>query len=238
MIPGLRGLYITLVPGPTGSGTPPPTTPPKEHIMRMSRSKKFVAVAAVAALGFGVAACGDDDSSSDTTVAVDDTTGDTAGEDATGGETIVDVAVSNPEFAYLVSLLQTAGLVETLAGEGPFTVLAPTDAAFLALAQELIGPEATLDDLTAAMSEDPAVLEYVLLSHVISGNVLAADTVELDGTEVEALSGEKLTIASDGATVSFTTGASTSTVTAADVTASNGVIHVLDKVIIPLEQQS
>jgi len=135
-------------------------------------------------------------------------------------------------------LLQTAGLVETLAGEGPFTVLAPTDAAFLALAQELIGPEATLDDLTAAMSEDPAVLEYILLSHVISGNVLAADTVALDGTEVEALSGEKLTIASDGATVSFTTGASTSTVTAADVTASNGVIHVLDKVIIPLDQQS
>lgn len=201
----------------------------------MSRSKKFTAVVAVAALGFGVAACGDDDdSSSDTTVAVDDTTGDTVA----GGETVVDVAVANPDFAYLVSLLQTAGLVETLAGEGPFTVLAPTDAAFLALAQELIGPEATLDDLTATMSEDPAVLEYILLSHVISGNVLAADTVALDGTEVEALSGEKLTIASDGTTVSFTTGASTSTVTAADVTASNGVIHVLDKVIIPLDQQS
>ena len=204
--------------------------------MRMNRSKKFAAVVAVAALGFGVAACGDDDdtSSSEDTVAVDDTTG----EDATGGETIVDIAVGNPDFAFLVTALEAAGLVETLAGEGPFTVLAPTDAAFLALAQELIGPEATLDDLAAALTEDPAILEYILLSHVIAGNVLAADTVALDGQEAEAVSGEMLTIASDGATVSFTTGASTSTVTAADITASNGVIHVIDKVIVPLDQQS
>ena len=202
----------------------------------MNRSKKFAAVVAVAALGFGVAACGDDDdtSSSEDTVAVDDTTG----EDATGGETIVDIAVGNPDFAFLVTALEAAGLVETLAGEGPFTVLAPTDAAFLALAQELIGPEATLDDLAAALTEDPAILEYILLSHVIAGNVLAADTVALDGQEAEAVSGEMLTIASDGATVSFTTGASTSTVTAADITASNGVIHVIDKVIVPLDQQS
>jgi len=203
--------------------------------MRMSRSKKFAAVVAVAALGFGVAACGDDDdSSSDTTVAVDDT----AGDEAAGGETIVDIAVGNPDFAFLVTALEAAGLVETLAGDGPFTVLAPTDAAFLALAQELIGPEATLDDLAATLTEDPAILEYILLSHVIAGNVLAADTVALDGQVADAVSGEKLTVASDGTTVSFTTGASTSTVTSADITASNGVIHVIDKVIIPLDQQS
>ncbi len=201
----------------------------------MSRSKKFAAVVAVAALGFGVAACGDDDdSSSDTTVAVDDT----AGDEAAGGETIVDIAVGNPDFAFLVTALEAAGLVETLAGDGPFTVLAPTDAAFLALAQELIGPEATLDDLAATLTEDPAILEYILLSHVIAGNVLAADTVALDGQVADAVSGEKLTVASDGTTVSFTTGASTSTVTSADITASNGVIHVIDKVIIPLDQQS
>jgi len=201
----------------------------------MSRSKKFAAVVAVAALGFGVAACGDDDdSSSDTTVAVDDT----AGDEAAGGETIVDIAVGNPDFAFLVTALEAAGLVETLAGDGPFTVLAPTDAAFLALAQELIGPEATLDDLAATLTEDPAILEYILLSHVIAGNVLAADTVALDGQVADAVSGEKLTVASDGTTVSFTTGASTSTVTSADITASKGVIHVIDKVIIPLDQQS
>ena len=204
--------------------------------MRMNRSKKFAAVVAVAALGFGVAACGDDDTSTDDTVAVDDTTDDTAGDAA--GETIVDIAVANPDFSFLVTALEAAGLVETLAGEGPFTVLAPTDAAFLALAQELIGPEATLDDLAATLTEDPAILEYILLSHVIAGNVLAADTVALDGQVADAVSGEKLTVASDGTTVSFTTGASTSTVTSADITASNGVIHVIDKVIIPLDQQS
>lgn len=204
--------------------------------MRMNRSKKFAAVVAVAALGFGVAACGDDDTSTDDTVAVDDTTDDTAGDAA--GETIVDIAVANPDFSFLVTALEAAGLVETLAGEGPFTVLAPTDAAFLALAQALIGPEATLDDLAAALTEDPAILEYILLSHVIAGNVLAADTVALDGQEAEAVSGEMLTIASDGTTVSFTTGTSTSTVTTADITASNGVIHVIDSVIVPLAQQS
>jgi uncharacterized surface protein with fasciclin (FAS1) repeats len=203
--------------------------------MRMSRSKKFAAVIAVAALGFGVAACGDDDtSSSDETVVVDDTTGD----DAAADSTIVDIAVGNPDFSFLVTALEAAGLVETLAGEGPFTVLAPTDAAFLALAQELIGPEATLDDLAATLTEDPAILEYILLTHVISGNVLAADTVELDGQDAESLSGEMLTVASDGTTVSFTTGASTVTVTAADIIGSNGVIHVIDKVIIPIAQQS
>lgn len=208
--------------------------------MRMNRSKKFAAVVAVAALGFGVAACGDDDTSTDDTVAVDDTTGD-ATDDTTGdaaGETIVDIAVGNPDFSFLVTALEAAGLVETLAGEGPFTVLAPTDDAFLALAQELIGPEATLDDLAAALTEDPAILEYILLSHVIAGNVLAADTVALDGQEAEAVSGEMLTVASDGTTVSFTTGTSTSTVTAADITASNGVIHVIDSVIVPVSQQS
>lgn len=207
--------------------------------MRMNGSKKFAAVVAVAALGFGVAACGDDDdTSSDDTVAVDESTDDTTGEDATGEETIVDIAVGNPDFSFLVTALEAAGLVETLAGEGPFTVLAPTDDAFLTLAQELIGPEATLDDLAAALTEDPAILEYILLSHVIAGNVLAADTVALDGQEAEAVSGEMLTIASDGMTVSFTTGASTSTVTAADITASNGVIHIIDSVIVPLDQQS
>jgi uncharacterized surface protein with fasciclin (FAS1) repeats len=73
---------------------------------------------------------------------------------------------------------------------------------------------------------------------VISGNVLAADTVALDGQDAESLSGEMLTVASDGTTVSFTTGASTVTVTAADIIGSNGVIHVIDKVIIPIAQQS
>lgn len=202
----------------------------------MSRSKKFAAVVAVAALGFGVAGCGDDDdtSSSDDTTVVDEVTDDTG---VAAEESIVDIAVGDPDFSFLVTALEAAGLVETLAGEGPFTVFAPTDDAFLTLAQELIGPDATLDDLAAALTEDPAVLEEVLLSHVISGTVLAEDTVALDGAEAETLSGEMLTVASDGMEVSFTTGGSTVNVVAADIVASNGVIHIIDAVILPLSQQ-
>jgi uncharacterized surface protein with fasciclin (FAS1) repeats len=203
--------------------------------MRMSRSKKFAAVVAVAALGFGVAACGDDD---DTSSSTDDAIEDITDGDGTAGDlTIVDLAADAGEFTFLLTAVEAAGLAETLAGEGPFTVLAPTDEAFLALAQELIGPDATLDDLAAALTEDPELLEYILLSHVISGSVLAADTEGLDGQEVETLSGEKLTISSDGFTVTFTTGGVTVTVVNADIVGSNGVIHVLDSVIIPVAQQ-
>lgn len=202
--------------------------------MRLTRTKKFAAVVAVAALGFGVAACGDDDDTSSADATEESVA---EGDDAAAG-TIVDVATEAGSFGFLLTAVEAAGLVETLNGEGPFTVLAPTDDAFLALAQELIGPEATLEDLQAAITEDPAVLENILLSHVISGNVLAADTAALDGQQVDAVSGEKLTVASDGSTVSFTTGASTVTVVTADIAASNGVIHVIDKVLIPLDQQS
>jgi len=204
--------------------------------MRMNRTKKFAAVVAVAALGFGMAACGDDD---DTSSTPDDAIEDITDGDGTAGDlTIVDLAVDSGEFTFLVTALELAGLVETLSGDGPFTVLAPTDDAFLALAQELIGPDATLDDLAAALTEDEELLSYVLLSHVISGSVLAADTAALDGQEVETLSGEMLTISSDGSTVTFTTGGRTVTVVNADIVGSNGVIHVLDSVIVPAAQQS
>jgi transforming growth factor-beta-induced protein len=204
--------------------------------MRMNRTKKFAAVVAVAALGFGMAACGDDD---DTSSTPDDAIEDITDGDGTAGDlTIVDLAVDAGEFTFLVTALELAGLVETLSGDGPYTVLAPTDDAFLALAQDLIGPDATLDDLAAALTEDEELLSYVLLSHVIAGSVLAADTVALDGQEVETLSGETLTISSDGSTVTFTTGGVTVTVVNADIVGSNGVIHVLDSVIIPAAQQS
>ena len=202
--------------------------------MRMNRTKKFAAVVAVAALGFGLAACGDDDDSSSSVDTVEDISN---GDDTAGDLTIVDIAAEAGDFTFLLAAVEAAGLAETLSGEGPFTVLAPTDEAFLALAQALIGPDATLEDLQAALLDDPELLEYILLSHVISGNVLAGDTVALDGQEVETLSGEMLTISSDGTTVTFTTGISTVTVVSADIVGSNGVIHVLDSVIIPLSQQ-
>jgi uncharacterized surface protein with fasciclin (FAS1) repeats len=203
----------------------------------MNRTKKFAAVVAVAALGFGMAACGDDDDTSSTPGdAIEDITD---GDGTAGDLTIVDLAIDAGEFTFLIAALEAAGLVDALSGEGPFTVLAPTDEAFLAIAQELIGPEATLDDLAALLTlpENEELLQLVLLSHVISGSVLAADTEALDGQEVETLSGEMLTISSDGFTVSFTTGGRTVTVLNADIVGSNGVIHVLDSVIIPASAQ-
>lgn len=201
----------------------------------MNRTKKFAAVVAVAALGFGMAACGDDDDTSSDDATSEETVAE--GDDLSEGGTIVDVATDAGAFSFLLTAVEAAGLAETLSGEGPFTVLAPSDDAFLELAQALIGPDATLEDLQAALLEDPEALEYILLSHVISGTVLAADTVALDGQDASAVSGEALTVGSDGETVTFTTGASTATVVTEDVTASNGVIHVIDSVIIPLSQQ-
>lgn len=204
--------------------------------MRLTRTKKFTAVVAVAALGFGVAACGDDDDTSSEDATTEESMAE--GDDAAAGEgTIVDVATEAGSFSFLLTAVEAAGLAETLSGEGPFTVLAPTDDAFLDLARTLLGPEATLEDIQAALLEDPEALEYILLSHVISGTVMAADTVALDGQAAAAVSGEELTVGSDGETVTFTTGSSTATVVTADVTASNGVIHVLDSVIVPLSQQ-
>ena len=152
--------------------------------MRLTRTKKFAAVVAVAALGFGLAACGDDDDTSSEDATTEESIAE--GDDAATG-TIVDVATEAGSFGFLLTAVEAAGLVETLNGEGPFTVLAPTDDAFLDLARTLLGPEATLEDLQAALLEDPETLEYILLSHVISGTVLAADTVALDGQAAAAV---------------------------------------------------
>ncbi len=130
---------------------------------------------------------------------------------------IVDTAIADGRFATLVTALQTAGLTETLKGEGPFTVLAPTDAAFAAL------PEGALDDLLA----DTAALSNVLLNHVISGTVPAADVVTLDAAET--LAGVSLPITVDGETVQI----GEATVILTDVQASNGLIHAIDTVLLP-----
>ncbi len=132
-------------------------------------------------------------------------------------KTIVDVAVSAGQFDTLVTAVKEAGLVETLSGEGPFTVFAPTDAAFGAI------PEADLKALLA----DQAQLTEVLTYHVVPGRVMAADVVEL--SSAETVQGGKLDIETteggvriDGAHVVTT-----------DVMADNGVIHVIDQVLMP-----
>ena len=148
--------------------------------------------------------------------AADETTTTTAAEE-TMEETIVDVAVAQG-FTTLVTAVQTADLVETLSGEGPFTVFAPTDEAFAAL------PEGVLDGLLA----DPAALADILKYHVVSGEVLAADVVGLDSATT--VQGEDIAIAVVDGTVVLN---GTANVVITDVMASNGVIHVIDAVILP-----
>tara|TARA_Y100000815_G_scaffold257279_1_gene265720 strand:- start:40 stop:546 length:507 start_codon:yes stop_codon:yes gene_type:complete len=135
----------------------------------------------------------------------------------TSSMTIVEIAQENGNFTTLVAAVQEAGLVETLSGEGPFTVFAPTDAAFAAL------PEGALDALLA----DPEALKAVLTYHVVPGAVMASDLS--DGMTAETVSGDEITFTLDGDAVQV----NGATVTAADIEASNGVIHVVDTVLMP-----
>ena len=213
----------------------------------MRKTQKLIAIGAVASLGLFAAACGDDDDNAteDTTAAVteettamtEETTAPATEDTAAAAEvgTIVDIAAADENFSTLVSLVTTAELVETLSAEGPFTVFAPTNAAFEALAEKM---GVTMDELSATLTEDTALLAKVLTTHVISGKVMAADTAALDGTEVEMVSGEKATVASADGAVSLTIGESVINVVTADVEASNGVIHVIDIPLLPLELQS
>ncbi|MBJ7461514.1 MAG: fasciclin domain-containing protein [Ilumatobacteraceae bacterium] len=212
----------------------------------MRKTQKFIALAAVASLGVFATACGSDSDDAATdeavteeTVAEEVMTEDTAAatEEEAGAEapqTIVDIAAGNPDFSTLVSLVTAAGLAETLAGEGPFTVLAPTNAGFEALAEKM---GVTIDELAATLTGDVELLKTVLTSHVIAGKVLAADTAALNGMEADLVSGEKAKVVSADGVVSFTIGTSTATVVTPDIEASNGVIHIVDMPLLPLSMQ-
>ena len=132
---------------------------------------------------------------------------------------IVQVAASNKQFTTLVSLLKQAGLVGALQ-KGNYTVFAPTNAAFAKL------PKATLQ----AVGENPALLKKVLTYHVVKGKVPAAKVVTLDGTSVKTLQGQTVKVSTRGGKV-FLNGSTR--VTTTDVMASNGVIHVIDRVLVP-----
>ena len=129
---------------------------------------------------------------------------------------IVDTAVAAGNFETLVAAVQAAGLVETLKGEGPFTVFAPTDEAFAAL------PEGTVESLL----EDTDTLTSILTYHVVPGAVMSSDLS--DGMEAETVQGQTVTIGTEGGVT--VEGAN---VVTADIEASNGVIHVIDAVIMP-----
>jgi uncharacterized surface protein with fasciclin (FAS1) repeats len=132
------------------------------------------------------------------------------------GPDIVDTAVAAGQFTTLVTAVQAAGLVETLKGEGPFTVFAPTDEAFAAL------PAGTLEALLA----DPDQLRAVLTYHVVADAVPASEVVELD--RVPTVQGGMLPVSTmDGVQIGA------AKVIQADIMASNGVIHVIDTVLVP-----
>ena len=131
---------------------------------------------------------------------------------------IVDVAVANGSFGTLVAAVTAAGLVDTLKSAGPFTVFAPTDAAFAAL------PAGTVEDLLKP--ENKAKLTAVLTYHVVSGKVMAADVVKL--TKATTVNGQDVMVdATNGVKIN------NATVIIPDVAADNGVIHAIDTVLLP-----
>lgn len=180
--------------------------------------RRTVAVVALTAAALFAAGCGGDDDAtsggaSGTTTMTETTTTQAAG-------TIVDVAAANPDFSILVAAVQKAGLAETLSGAGPFTVFAPTNAAF---EDALEATGLTQDELLASPD-----LGKILTYHVLPAKVMAADiTGESTPATVE---GSTVTVKLDGSSVKVGPNA---TVTAADVAASNGVIHVIDSVLLP-----
>ncbi len=179
--------------------------------MRTTRTIRIVAAAAMVALL--AAGCSSSDSSDASTKDSSTTTTDAKA----GGDTIVDVASANADFGTLVTAVTKAGLAETLQGTGPFTVFAPTNAAFAKI------PADQLDTILA----DKAQLTSILTYHVVPGKVLAAD-----------LEPEQMVKTVEGRDVDIKVGASGATINGCtivktDVMASNGVIHAIDCVLTP-----
>jgi uncharacterized surface protein with fasciclin (FAS1) repeats len=134
---------------------------------------------------------------------------------------IVDTAVAAGSFKTLAAALQAAGLIETLKGKGPFTVFAPTDAAFAKL------PKGTVEDLLKP--ENKAKLTAILTYHVVPGSVMAAQVVTMNGKEAKTVNGQAVKITVNGSAVTV----GSAKVVTTDIKASNGVIHVIDSVMMP-----
>lgn len=161
--------------------------------------KKFVAIAAIAAVSFSMQSVKADS--------------------PTSSKTIVEVAAGSDSFTTLVAAVKAAGLVDTLSGKGPFTVFAPTDEAFAKL------PEGTVADLLKPENKDKLIA--VLTYHVVPAKVMAKEVVSL--TEAETVQGSKVKIAVKEGTVYV----DKAKVVKTDIVCKNGVIHVIDAVILP-----
>ena len=206
--------------------------------MRKSPLLRFASIAALASLSLGLVACSKDKAADTTVAAIAETTAavsaDTVAGDASAETTaamaaetsaaaaseapkdIIDTAVAAGSFTTLAKLLTDAGLVETLKGAGPFTVFAPTDEAFAKVPAETL----------ASLAADKALLTKVLTYHVVAGKVMAAD---IKPGDVATVAGPNIALSvADGKVM-----VNAATVTTADVVASNGVIHIIDQVLLP-----
>ena len=190
-----------------------------------------IAIALASAATLAIAACGepvDDTTTTDDAAMADQM----ANADAATPGTITEVAQGNNDFSTLVSAVQSAGLGETLSGPGPYTVFAPNNAAFDKI------PQATRDELMSDAGQEQ--LTSILQYHVVDGRVDAATLTQAiqdageGGYTINTLGGGTLTAMMDGSNVVLTDAAGgTSTVTATDVEASNGIIHGIDTVLMP-----
>jgi uncharacterized surface protein with fasciclin (FAS1) repeats len=185
------------------------------------RKNRLTALAGIAVAALVLTGCAPADEVAEPVETVESQVDETPTEEATAEETlgnIVDVAVGAGTFTTLAAALDAADLVTTLQGDGPFTVFAPTDEAFAAL------PAGLLDALL--LPENLAVLQSILTYHVVAGEVLAADI----------MTGDVITVEGSAFAVDTSMGVvinGTANVTATDIMASNGVIHVIDAVILP-----
>jgi len=186
------------------------------NVTKMHRLAAIVAVGAAATLTLG--ACSSSSKSATTT-----TTMPSAETTMPAAKTVVGIAASNPEFSTLVTAVKAAGLAGTLSGSGPYTVFAPTNAAFAKL------PAATLTTLLKPANQDQ--LAAILTYHVVPGTVMAKDV--MPGT-VKTVNGADFTVAVDNGNVVLTDGqGNKAKVVKTDIVASNGVIHVIDAVLLP-----
>ena len=195
-----------------------------------SRIARFTAGAL--ALSLVLVACGDDDedpaetgeTTEQTEAPAESTT--TSAEEPAEDADIVDTAIAAGGFDTLVTAVQAAGLEESLRGDGPFTVFAPTDDAFGAL------PAGTLD---ALLADPQGALAPILTYHVVEGEVPAADVVGLDGQTVTTVNGATFTVGvgDDGAVTLTDNAGNEVAVVQTDIRTSNGIIHVIDGVLLP-----
>ena len=186
---------------------------------KLKMKKTFISIMMTASFAVMLTACGSGEgteANTDTAATETTTVVDTP---AAAPATVVDIAVGSPDHSTLVAAVKAAGLVETLSGAGPFTVFAPTNAAFAAL------PAGTVDNLLKP--ENKADLTGILTYHVVPGTLKAADLT--DGQKLKTVNGAELTVSVKDGKVMID-GAN---VTAADLTAGNGVVHVLDAVVMP-----